>query len=197
MKQRQTLRKSRLLFLWINRCSRSHLAFLKNNVACFSQSWRQTNPVTHLDSCPVPLSLYELCVAPGMSGCVITTVVNLNKMSMRLPRQHFLLAIFPILNSLFRVPPRAAARLKNTGVFSLSFRETVMQCTVSGAEGLWVTGVFLIWEDWSFQEYTAHVAALSFSLSSFSSSPQGLGQGTVTLKLSKAPVFTPSHSVLL
>lgn len=144
-KERQTLKKSRMLSLRINRCSRSQLTFLKNNVACFSERRRQTNPVTHLDSCPLPLSLYELCVAPGMSGCDITAVVNLNKMSMRLPHQHFLLAILPILNCLFRVSPRAPNRLKNTGVFSPSVRQTVMQCKVSGAEGLWVTGVFLIW----------------------------------------------------
>lgn len=140
-----TLRKSWMLFQRINRCSQSHLTFLKNNVACFSPSRQQTNPVIELDSSPLPLSLYELCVAPGMSGCDITAVVNLNKMSMRLPHQHFLLAILPILNCLFRVSLRAPTRLKNTGVFSPSAGETVMQCTVSGAEGLWVTGVFLIW----------------------------------------------------
>ncbi len=167
----------------------------QNNVACFSLNRQQTNPVTQLDSCPLLLSLYELCIAPGMSGCDITAVVNLNKMSMRLPHQHFLLAILPILNCLFRVSPRAPTRLKNTGVFSPSAGETVMQCTVSGAEGLWVTGFFLIWRtDLSKSIQLMLQLSLSFS---FSSSPQGLGQGTVTPMPSKAPVFTPPYLVPL
>ncbi len=192
--QRWTLRKSRMLFQRINRCSQSHLTFLKNNVACFSPSRQQTNPVTQLDSCPLPLSLYELCVAPGMSGCDITAVVNLNKMSMRLPHQHFLLAILPILNCLFRVSPRAPTRLKNTGVFPFCRRNSNAVHGIWGWRPVSDRGLFNM-DDWSFQEYTAHVAALAVFFFLFL--PQGLGQGTVTLMPSKAPVFTPPYRVPL
>ncbi len=169
---RWTLRKSRMLFQRMNRCSQSHLTFLKNNVACFSLNRQQQTLSPSWNSCPLLLSLYELCIAPGMSGCDNYRCSNLNKMSMRLPHQHFLLAILPILNCLFRVSPRAPTRLKNTGVFSPSAGETVMQCTVSGAEGLWVTGFFLIWRtDLSKSIQLMLQLSLSFS---FSSSPQGL-----------------------
>lgn len=115
-----------------------HFTFHRSDVACFSHSQQQTNehcqPFRFL---PLPLSLYELCVAPGMSGCDITAVVNLNKMSVRLQHQHFLLAIRPILNCLYRVSPRAPTRLKNTGAFFPRLSEkTVVQCAVSGVDGL-------------------------------------------------------------